>query len=70
MSPTEISQLSLREKFQVMEAIWVDLHDRLASSKDIPQSHKDLLNARRQRVQCGEAVLREWDQVKHSIGQK
>lgn len=69
MSTLEISKFSLREKVRIMQAIWQDLQshvDRL----EVPQSHKDLLNARRARVQAGKAAVLDWDQVKHTIGRR
>ena len=68
MNLLEISQLPLREKFQVMEAIWADLRGPLESSDDVPESHQQLLDARHQRVASGEARVLDWDQVKSSIG--
>lgn len=67
MSVTEVANLPLREKLQIMEAIWADLRahvDRI----EPPQAHRDLLDARRRRVAEGETTLHDWDQVRHSIG--
>ena len=66
MSTIEISHLSLREKFQVMQSIWEDLRSHV-DRFEVPQSHKDLLDARRKRV---EAKILDWDQVKHNIGKR
>jgi putative addiction module component (TIGR02574 family) len=67
MSVAEVSQLPLREKLQIMEAIWQELRQK-ADSAGIPQDQKDLLDARRARVASGEARILDWDSVKHSIG--
>jgi putative addiction module component (TIGR02574 family) len=67
MSLAEISKLSLREKFQIMESIWGDLRE-VAEGFDTPQAHRDLLDARRQRAQSGEARIHHWDDVKNSFG--
>ena len=69
MSTIEISHLSLREKFQVMQSIWEDLRGHV-DRFEVPQSHKDLLEARRKRVEAGEAKILDWDQVKHTIGKR
>ena len=67
MSVTEVAKLPLREKLQIMEAIWADLRAHV-DQIDPPQAHRDLLDARRQRVAAGETPLHDWDRVKHSIG--
>lgn len=69
MSLTEVAKLPLREKFQIMEAIWADLSER-AEKFEIPAEHKALLDARRERVANGESTLHDWDAVKHSIGHR
>lgn len=67
MSFAEISKLSLREKFQIMESIWGDLRE-VADGFDTPKDHQDLLDARRQRVQSGDARIHHWDDVKSNFG--
>lgn len=69
MSATEIAKLPLREKFQIMEAIWADLSEQ-AERFEIPEDHLHLLDARRARVASGESTLHDWDSVKHTIGTK
>ena len=67
MSIAEIHQLSIEEKFQIMEALWEDLRERF-DRMQIPETHKALLDERRARVQTGAAQLRDWDAVKTTIG--
>ena len=62
MSLTEVATLPLREKFQIMEAIWADLSQRMEEF-EIPKEHKALLDARRERVTAGESTLLDWDAV-------
>lgn len=69
MSVVEVSKLSLREKLQVMEAIWDDLRQRV-DQLDVPQAHRDLLEARRKRASSGDAAVHEWDEVKHTLGRQ
>ncbi len=69
MSVTEISKLPLREKLQIMEAIWADLSEQ-AERFEIPPEHLRLLDARRARVASGESTLHDWDSVKHNIGRR
>lgn len=69
MSLTEVAKLPLREKFQIMEAIWADLSGRVEQF-EIPPEHQALLDARRARVATGESSLLDWDAVKHTIGHR
>lgn len=69
MSVTEISKLPLREKFQIMEAIWADLSEQ-AERFEIPPEHLKLLDARRARVESGETTLHDWDDAKLLIGRR
>ena len=66
MSIADVKKLSLREKFQLMEILREDLRGAV-DEMEIPQSHKDLLDSRRDRVSTGKAALRNWDDVKDSI---
>lgn len=69
MSVTEVAKLPLREKFQIMEAIWAELSEQVERF-EIPPEHRELLDARRARVAAGESTLHDWDAVKHSIGRR
>jgi hypothetical protein len=67
MGISEIKKLPLREKLQIMEAIWIDLRGHVEDS-GVPREHRDLLDSRRERVSTGEVKMRDWDAVKKSIG--
>ena len=67
MTTQEIKNLSIDQKFQIMEAIWEDLRERI-EGVEIPQQYKDLLDQRRARVAAGDARLLDWDSVKSTIG--
>ena len=69
MSVADISQLPIREKLQIMEAIWLDLRARI-EPMGIPPEHKALLDARRAKVDSGTSSLHDWDDVKHMIGKR
>ena len=69
MNSIELSQFTLREKFQIMQSIWEEMRGTVDNLK-IPQSHARLLDERRRRVESGEAKLRDWDEVKHTIGRR
>jgi hypothetical protein len=66
MSLAEIENLPLMEKLRIMEVIWMDLRKHVESAK-VPEKHWQLLDARRERVAGGQASIREWDDVKHTI---
>jgi putative addiction module component (TIGR02574 family) len=67
MTTEEIKRLPTEEKFLIMEALWDDLRDHFEHA-EIPESHKELLRSRRQRVETGESKLLDWDEVKSSVG--
>ena len=67
MSLAEVTMLSLKEKLQIMEAIWLDLRQHV-EVLDIPADHFRILEDRAARVAEGSSILLNWDEVKHSIG--
>lgn len=67
MSIAEIRNLPLREKFQILEAIWDDLSSRIDEMAVSP-AVRDLLDERMDRVRSGAAEVHDWDAVKFSIG--
>jgi putative addiction module component (TIGR02574 family) len=69
MTATEVSSLTIQEKFQLMEQLWMELRSRVETA-GIPAEHKRLLDERRRKVEAGESQLHEWDQVKHTIGRR
>ena len=69
MGIAEVSQLPLREKLQIMEAIWRDLSENVEKC-DVPLEHRELLDRRRARIAAGAGDLLDWDTVKHTIGSR
>jgi len=67
MIVADIAKLTLREKLQLMEAIWEDLRGRV-DDMGVPKEHRRILDDRRARIDSGEAKVLDWDQVKHSMG--
>lgn len=67
MIVTDVKSLPMEEKFLIMQMLWEEMRE-LYEQSDIPQSHKDLLDERRARVESGKAKLLDWDKVKSSIG--
>jgi putative addiction module component (TIGR02574 family) len=66
MNVAEITKLSTREKFELMEALWEDMKKKVEKC-GIPQEHIKLLDARRLAVESGEDRILDWDRVKHSL---
>ena len=69
MSIAQVNKLPLREKLQIMEAIWRDLGEHVEKC-DVPPEHRELLDRRRAQVNEGKSVLKDWDTVKHTIGSR
>lgn len=69
MSIAEVRSLPLREKLQILEAIWEDLSARV-DEMEISPSEKELLDSRIERVRNGEAEIHDWDTAKHSLGRR
>lgn len=67
MSLTEIKNLPIGDKLQIMEAIWEDLRSRF-DRLDISPEMASELDDRRARVERGDARLVNWDEVKGTIG--
>lgn len=69
MKLADVQALPLREKFQILEALWADLSSRVDSAP-ASQSTRSLLDSRIERVDSGAAAVLDWDEVKHSIGKR
>jgi Putative addiction module component len=52
-----------------MQTIWEDLRGHV-DSMGVPESHTELLDSRRKRVESGASKLLDWNQVKHTIGKR
>jgi putative addiction module component (TIGR02574 family) len=66
MSITEIRQLPLNEKLQIMEALWEDL-TRNADSVESPEWHREVLQQRQKQIDSGQAKFIDWEQAKADI---
>ena len=69
MSVAEIRQLPLRAKFQILEALWGDLSDRI-DKVPVSDLEKELLDSRLAKIASGHAEILDWDDVKNSIGNR
>ena len=61
-----IKQLSLKEKFWIMEAIWEDLsmEDELIES---PAWHKEALSETENRLRAGQEQILDWKDAKEEL---
>ena len=69
MSIAEVRSLPLREKFQILEAIWEDLSSHV-DAMEISPGERELLDVRVARLRSGEAEVHDWDSVKNSLGRR
>ncbi len=67
MNIAEIKKLPMREKFQIMEALWQDLSSDVENA-DIPAEHKAILDKRFEQAESGEMKFLDWDKVKNTLG--
>ena len=61
-----LSEMTLEEKLQAMEALWEDL-SRTPDLIESPTWHEDILREREQRLAAGEAKFVDWDEAKAYI---
>ena len=61
-----LSEMTLEEKLQIMEALWDDL-SRDPDALESPAWHEDILRARQERLASGEAEFVDWEQAKADI---
>ena len=69
MSTLEIRELPLVEKFRLMEALWEDMRRRF-DSMTVSAEHRRILVERCERARAAPDTLLNWDEVKHTIGQR
>ncbi len=63
MTATEISQMSIVERLQAMEAIWDSLiHDSF--KVESPQWHEEILSDRRRKIESGKAEFVSIEELK------
>ena len=61
-----LSEMSVEEKLQAMEALWEDL-SRNAASLESPAWHEEVLRERDRQIEAGEASFMDWEQAKAQI---
>jgi hypothetical protein len=67
MTVAEAKAMPIRQKFQIMEALWEDMRERF-EAMPVSDEVKALLDERRERVARGESKLLDWDKVKSALG--
>jgi hypothetical protein len=61
-----LSEMTLEEKLQAMEALWDDL-SRNPETLESPSWHEEVLRERQQRLAAGEDSFVDWEQAKADI---
>ena len=61
-----LSEMTLEEKLQAMEALWEDL-SRDPDTLESPAWHEDVLREREERLATGETEFVDWEQAKADI---
>jgi len=61
-----LSEMTLEEKLQAMEALWDDL-SRDPDTLESPAWHEDVLRERDEQVAAGEAEFVDWEEAKADI---
>jgi hypothetical protein len=64
-----LHEMTIQEKLAAMEALWEDL-SRSSEAIESPEWHKEILDARRQRVADGTAQFEDWETAKAKIREK
>ncbi|MGZ0656506.1 addiction module protein [Coraliomargarita sp. W4R53] len=59
--------MTKEEKLLTMRNLWEDMRGDISAASETPEMI-DLLDQRSARIESGEAVLLDWNQVKGSIG--
>ncbi len=61
-----LEQMTIAEKLQVMEELWVDL-TRTAETVPSPLWHREVLQARQQQVRAGTVGFTDWEAAKDNV---
>lgn len=64
-----ISELSLAQKLDLMEALWADL-SRDDKNLESPAWHKEILEDRWKAFEAGKISASDWEEAKKRIGMK
>ena len=61
-----LNEMTVLEKLQVMETLWADL-SRNTDALESPEWHRDVLEAREQKIAAGQSHFSDWEQAKADI---
>lgn len=61
-----LSEMSVSEKLELMEALWTDL-SRVPEQIESPEWHREVLEERERRIKAGETKFTDWEQAKAEI---
>ena len=64
-----LSELTLSEKLDLLEAIWADL-SRNEDTLESPAWHEAILKDREAALAAGEATVSDWDEARERIRRK
>jgi putative addiction module component (TIGR02574 family) len=66
IAPSEIRQLPLSEKLELLEAVWSEISNN-PDQVEVPQWHKDILDERQRAVEEGRVKILDWEEAKRQI---
>ena len=66
IAQSEIRQLTLSEKLELLEAVWSEISSN-PDQVEVPQWHKDILDERQQAVEEGRVKILDWEEAKRQI---
>ena len=69
MNLSEVRCLPIREKLQILEALWEEFSDRVGDM-DVSVAERELLDHRLRRLETGEAEVVDWESVRESLGKR
>ncbi len=61
-----LSDLTFSQKLDLMETLWDDISNS-TNQLESPGWHREVLQARKQTITSGKAVISDWEEAKHRI---
>lgn len=66
IAPSEIKQMSLPEKLELLEAVWSEIASD-PEQVEVPQWHKAILDERQRAFEEGRVKAIDWEEAKRQI---
>ena len=66
IAQSEIRQLTLSEKLELLEAVWSEISSN-PDQVEVPQWHKDILDERQRAVEEGRVKILDWEEARRQI---